>query len=94
MAYYLVNGGSPLKNINYELLRQVSVKSPSRDLQIVEHSTDNVFNLLATWFITTPYVNLIYSDDEIKQFNGNIIELKSRPMLEYVEEINVLFLSF
>lgn len=94
MAYYLVNGGSPLKNIKYELLRQVSVKSPSRDFQIVEHSTDNVFNLLATWFITTPYVNLIYSDDEIKQFNGNIIELKSRPMLEYVEEINVLFLSF
>lgn len=94
MAYYLVNGGSPLKNIKYELLRQVSVKSPSRDFQLVEHSIDNVFNLLATWFITTPYVNLIYSDDEIKQFNGNIIELKSRPMLEYVEEINVLFLSF
>lgn len=94
MAYYLVNGGSPLKDINYELLRQVSVKSPSRDFQIVEHISDNVYTLLANWFITTPYVNLIYSDDEIKQFNGNIIELESRPMLEYVEEINVLFLSF
>ena len=94
MAYYLVNGGSPLKNINFELLRRISVKSPSRDFQIVEHSNDNVFNLLATWFITTPFVSLIYSDDEIKHFDGNIIELGYRPILDYVEEINVLFLSF
>ena len=60
MAYYLVNGGSPLKNINYELLRQVSVKSPSREFQVVEHTIDNVFIVLANWFITTPSVNLIF----------------------------------
>ena len=94
MAYYLVNGGSPLKNINYELLRQVSVKSPSREFQVVEHTIDNVFIVLANWFITTPYVNLIYTDDDIKHFNGNIVKLKSRPILDYVEDINVLFLSF
>ena len=59
MPYYLVNGGSPLKNINHKLLRQVSVKSPSRDFQIVERSVDNVFIILANWFITKPYVNLM-----------------------------------
>lgn len=94
MPYYLINGGLPLKNIKFDLLRREVIKSPCRDFQIVDNSYDNVFNILADWSVSTPYVDLIFSSDEICNFKGNLLELDARPMLDYIPEINVLFVSF
>jgi hypothetical protein len=95
--HYLVNGGSVLPtDAEYTVHKEIKVKSPIYDFQIVDNSVDNIYSIIAKWAVTTPTIYEISVDEPIdpQDFDGNIVQIPCEIYrYEFIEDV-VLLLTF